>query len=421
MNIRSTRSQLSGRVRIPGSKSHTIRATFMAALADGRSEIIGPLDSADTQGAVRACTSLGTEIERRDDRWTIGGTGGAVHAPNHPVDLGNSGTSFRVAMAVSALMKEGELVLTGDDQVRSRPAQPLISALNDLGADVESIENNGRAPVRVRGRLRGGSTEIACPTSQFLTSLLIACPLADGPSEITVTELNERPYVGMTLDWLDRMGIRYDRDGYDMFSIPGCQKYPAFTSDIPADFSSATFFLCAAAITGSELVIEGLDMTDTQGDKAVIDMIETMGAGIERGDGYVRITGGHLEGSELDLNSTPDALPAMAVAACCAKGTTRLVNVPQARFKETDRITVMCEELSKMGARVKELPDGLVVEGGPLHGADLDGHGDHRVVMALACAGMAADGETNVAGAEAVNVTFPTFVNLMQLCGADIS
>ncbi len=419
--IRVTRSGLHGTVRIPGSKSHTIRAVFMAALADGKSEIVAPLDSADTQGAVRACRALGARIEPFGDRWLVDGTGGIVRRPDHPIDVGNSGTSLRIAMGASALLRDGDVLLTGDEQVRARPAGPLIDSLNDLGAEVVSVEGTGRAPIRVRGRLSGGSTRISCPTSQFLTSLLIACPFADGASEITVTELNERPYVDMTMRWLDRLDVTYDHDGYDRFSIPGGQHYAGFTATIPADFSSATFFICAAAITESKLILDGLDMTDTQGDKAVIDMVETMGAKVERGDGFVSVEGQPLKSAEFDLNATPDALPAMAVAACRAAGTTRLVNVPQARLKETDRISVMREELSKMGAHIEEMSDGLIIEGGPLHGAHVDGHGDHRVVMALTCAGMAADGETTVAGAESVNITFPTFIAKMRQCGASIS
>jgi len=420
MEIRVSRSGLAGTVRIPGSKSHTIRALYVSSLADGRSEITDVLDSGDTHGALRVCRGLGAHIELGEDKWVVDGVGGNVVAPSEPIDVGNSGTSLRLGMGVGALIREGELVLTGDEQVRARPAQPLIDSLNDLGASVESIDGNGRAPIRIRPRLSGGRTSIACPTSQFLSSLLLACPLADGTSEIEVTELNETPYVEMTLSWLDRAGIRYDRDGFDRFVVPGGQQYPAMDMSIPADFSSATFFLCAAAITGSHLVLDGLDMTDSQGDKAVVDMIETMGAEIERGEGYIAVQGKALTAAELDLNATPDALPALSVVACCAEGTTRLVNVPQARLKETDRIAVMRTELTKMGARAEELPDGLVIEGGPLEGTQVEGWDDHRVVMALACAGLVAQGETTVSTAESVAVTFPNFVELMQQCGADI-
>ncbi len=202
--------------------------------------------------------------------------------------------------------------------------------------------------------------------------------------------------------------------------MPGGQRYRAFDRPVPGDFSSATFFLVAAAITGSEITLVGLDRSDTQGDKVVLDYLAAMGAAIEWLPEGVRIRGGELRGGEFDLNATPDALPAMAVAACFAEGETRLVNVPQARIKETDRIAVMARELAKMGGRVVELPDGLVVQGGGLRGAVVDGHGDHRVVMALAVAGLAAPGRTEVTTAEAAAVTFPNFVDLMRSLEARI-
>jgi 3-phosphoshikimate 1-carboxyvinyltransferase len=270
--------------------------------------------------------------------------------------------------------------------------------------------------------MRGGRISLdGSKTSQYVTSLLINCPLARGDSEIIVSNPCETPYIEMTLRWLDEQGIRCEREGFERFVIPGGQSYRAFEKSIPGDFSSATFFLCAAAITGSELTLLGLDMNDSQADKAVVDMLAEMGAEIERLPDGVRIRGGKLKGGEFDLANTPDALPSMAVTACFADGITRLVNVAQARLKETDRIRVMAEELGRMGAKVKELPDGLWIEGNPLHAAKVHGHGDHRVVMALAVAGLACEGETEIDTAEAVSVTFPTFVQLMHSAGADMN
>ncbi len=186
--------------------------------------------------------------------------------------------------------------------------------------------------------------------------------------------------------------------------------------------SSATFFLVAAALTGSQVLLRGLDMNDTQGDRAVVGMLEEMGCQVRADSDGVRIRGPeHLRGATFDLNATPDALPAMAVAGAAAEGQTRLINVPQARIKETDRIRVMAQELAKLSIRTTELSDGLIVEGGRLRGAAADGHGDHRVVMALAVAGLAAEGETTVAGAEAAAITFPDFAPLMQQLGGDVS
>jgi 3-phosphoshikimate 1-carboxyvinyltransferase len=410
------RSRLSGSVRIPGSKSHTIRALAIATLAEGVSRIREPLDSLDTQACVRVCRGLGAQFAE-EDGWVVNGTGGEVACPEDVLDVANSGTTLRVALGMAAL-GQGWTVFTGDEQIRTRPQGPLLDVLRGLGAEALSTRGNGCAPVLVRGPLTGGQVAIECPTSQYLSSLLISCPLAEGDTELEVLKLNEYPYVEMTLGWLDGQGIRYEREGFRRFRIEGGQSYRAFERDVPSDFSSATFFLCAAAATRSEVTLLGLDRDDTQGDKAVVDMLAAMGAEVEWLAGGVRIRGGELRGGEFDLNATPDALPAMAVTGCVARGQTRLVNVPQARIKETDRIQVMREELSKMGARVEELPDGLVVQGGELKGAAVDGHHDHRVVMALAVAGLAASGRTEVATAEAAGVTFPNFVDLMSSLGA---
>lgn len=404
---------------MPGSKSHTIRALVIAGLAEGESRLIAPLVSADTDAAVQTMRQFGAGIARAGNDLIVAGVAGHPIAPTKPVDVGNSGTTLYIA-AVTAALADGTTVMTGDEQIQARPIQALLDAICDLGADAKAIQGNGCAPVEISGPLQGGRTSIACPTSQYLTALLLNCPLAAGETEIDVPLLHERPYVEMTLDWLARQGIIWESDGLEHFRIPGGQKYNAFEQHIPADFSSATFFMCAAAVTGCELTLTGLDMQDPQGDKAVVEMLRAMGAEIEVDGLEMTIRGGNLQGCELDLNATPDALPALAVAACFAEGETLLGNVPQARLKETDRLAVMAAELSKMGADVTELPDGLIIRKSELHGACVNGHGDHRVVMSLAIAGMSAEGDTMISTAESVAVTFPNFVELMQRLGADL-
>ena len=419
MFILAQKSTLNGAVDIPGSKSHTIRGVFLGSLGEGTSTLELPLDSLDTRAAVKAAGAFGARVET-GAAWTVSGFGGKPSVPENVIDVGNSGTTLNVALGLAALA-DGHAVLTGDEQIRRRPSRPLLEALSALGAEAFSTRANGCPPIVVGGKLTGGTCDLRATSSQYLTSLLLSAPLAENDTEIHVVELNEAPYVRMTLDWLRRLGIRVeDDDELRHIRIPGGQAVPSFTRQIPADFSSATFFLCAGAIAGGPVALRGLDMQDTQGDKAVVDMLRAMGASIEERGGELVASGGALTGVELDLNATPDALPALAVTACFAEGETRLVNVPQARIKETDRIVVMCQELTKMGARARELDDGLVVEGGPLRGADVTGHDDHRIVMALALAGLGAEGTTRVATAESAAVTFPTFVDLMQSLGANI-
>lgn len=421
----SSQSKLTGQVRMGGSKSHTIRAVTFGSLARGRSVVCEPMRSLDTDSAVNCYRALGAKIDTHSDwpgstGWQIEGFAGRPQLPDDVIDVGNSGTTLRMAIGTASLLETGSAVFTGDEQIRCRPAGPLLRSLNDLGAKVISTRGNDLAPYIITGRLAGGTTEIEATSSQYLSSLLINCPFGGGRTRIIVKLLNEKPYVEITLAWLDRLGLEYENNDFEEFIIPGGQVLDGFEYTVPGDFSSATFFLCAAALAGSQVEILGLDMADTQGDKAVVDYLKAMGAAIEVGSDAIVVSAGELHGVELDLNATPDALPAMAVTACFAEGTTRLCNVPQARMKETDRITVMARELKKLGARIEELEDGLVIERSRLHGGEVDGHGDHRVVMALAVAGLMTDEPVTVSGAEAVAVTFPEFVPLMAKLNARI-
>jgi len=334
--------------------------------------------------------------------------------------VGNSGTTMRLALGSASLLAQGLAVLTGDVQVRRRPCAPLAASLNELGANIRSTRDNGAPPFIVEGRLRGGETTIEAVTSQYLSSLLLAAPLAENDTTIAVPLLNERPYVNITLDWLVRQGVRVVHEGYKTFHIQGSQVYQPVDRRIPGDFSSATFFLAAGALGDNDILLRGLDMNDTQGDRAVVDYLRLMGASIVEESEGIRVRSGALHGCEIDLNATPDALPMMAGLACFAKGATRLVNIPQARYKETDRISVMRTELERLGARISEVPDGLVIEESALQGATVNGNGDHRVIMALAVVGTQIPGRTVVRDCGAVSVTFPGFLESLRRVGANV-
>jgi 3-phosphoshikimate 1-carboxyvinyltransferase len=414
------KSQLKGKVTIPGSKSHTVRALFFAGLANGKSIIKKPLLSNDTESAITVCRAMGAAIEiNKNNEIEITGFGKVPKTPEKMIDVGNSGTTLRIALSTAAL-SDGKKHFTGDEQIRERPLGPLIDAINNLGGKCVSVKNNRKAPVIVEGTLKGGRTELEAVTSQYLTSLLMNLPLAIGDSEIEITLLNEAPYIDITLWWLDKMGIQYINRDYKFFKVFGNQEYKPFSMKIPGDFSSATFFAVLAAISGSKIVLDNLDNTDPQGDKEVFEMLRKMGAKVLYENNSYTVEGKELKGIELDLNNTPDALPALAVAACFAEGETRLVNVPQARVKETDRIKVMCEELSKMGADIKELPDGLIIKKSKLKATKVKGHYDHRVVMALSIAGLCIEGKTEIDTAEAVSITFPGFAGLVESIGGNI-
>jgi len=416
------KSRLKGTVVIPASKSHTIRAVAIASLAAGRSAIRAPLLSDDTQAVVNCYRALGAAIDISEAKlWKVTGAGGQITAPAETIDVGNSGTTLRIAAGSAALARHGQTTtFTGDEQIQSRPIGPLMNALNDLGAKCRSIRNNGKPPIEITGKLTGGKTSIAASTSQYLSSLLLCTPLANKDSEIDVTLLNEPDYVQMTLDWLDTQQIQYENQQMRKFKIKGNQSYKPFDTAIPADFSSATFFLCAAALFADKVTLLGLDFSDSQPDKAVVDYLKAMGADITIAANSVTIKAAPLKGAEIDMNRTPDALPAMAVAAAFAEGPTKLFNVAQARSKETDRIKCMAEELKKMAVDVEELPDGLIIRQSSPKPAELHGWADHRIVMALTIAGLGLDGQCTIDTAEAMSVTFPNYAELMKSLGADM-
>jgi 3-phosphoshikimate 1-carboxyvinyltransferase len=422
MDLIVRKSRLAGKVAIPASKSHTIRAVAVASLAAGESIIRNPLASADTQAAVDCYRALGAEIDTSDSKlWKVIGTSGQIRAPGKVIDVGNSGTTLHIAAGSAALAGAGEVItFTGDEQIQVRPVGPLLEALNRLGAKCRSIKGNGRAPIEVAGKLLGGKTSIAAHTSQYLSSLLLCTPLASGGTWIDVTVLNEPGYVQMTLDWLDREQIVYENQQLRKFQIKGGQSYKAFDWTIPADFSSATFFLCAAAMLADKVTLLGLDFSDSQPDKAVVNYLKAMGANIKVGTASVTIKAAKLKGIQIDMNKTPDALVAMAVTAAFADGVTSLVNVAQARSKETDRISATACELRKMAINVEELSDGLIIRGGKPKAAKLHGWADHRIVMALSLAGLNLDGQCSIDTAEAMNVTFPDYVRLMKSIGANM-
>lgn len=445
MNVTVNPGRVDGAVAVPGSKSHTIRALLVAALAEGESVITAPLDSGDTRSCLALIRQLGVEVtERRgpgphapaagrsgpvfhaaeEIEFQVRGLGLGLRTPLHEIDCGNSGTTLYLALSVAALL-EFPVTFDGDEQLRRRGAGQLLSALESMGATITRRGVGDCVPLTVTGPLRGGSVTILCPTSQYLSSLLIAAPLTPAGMDISVPLLNERPYVEMTLGWLASQGIDVVRDGWSRFTVPGGRRYRPFRRAIPADFSSATFLLVAAAVTGSRLFLGGLDMDDTQGDKEVVTILERLGCSVERRPDGLLIAGPApgegLSGGEFDLNPIPDALPALAVAGTCCSQPLRLVNVPQAREKETDRISIMADAINRLGGRAEELPDGLVVHPRRLAGGTVDSAGDHRVAMALAVGGLCSDGPVMITRAEVASITYPGFYQTLEACGVRLA
>ncbi|MBN2518437.1 MAG: 3-phosphoshikimate 1-carboxyvinyltransferase [Candidatus Altiarchaeota archaeon] len=413
---------LEGEAKAPPSKSYTHRAIILSGLARGTSKINDPLLSADPLASMEAIRAGGAQVRVGKGSLVIKGNDGVVKVPKKTVDVENSGTTIRIMTSVFSLCDK-EVVLTGDESIRKRPMQPLLDALSQIG--VETTSTNGNPPVSVKGPMKGGICRIRGDvSSQYISGLLISCPLAkkDTTVEIT-TELRSRPYLDLTLDQLRRFGGRIDNQDYKRFMIKGNQSYKATDYTVEGDYSGAAFILAAAALIDSKVMVRNLFKDSKQGDKKIIEILRKMGADLKVGKDSVAVKGGSpLSGIEVDLSQTPDLLPIMSVLGSLAQGKTIIRNVEHARIKECDRIDAMAKGLTKMGARLKEKRDGFEIDGvDSLSGAEVQAFNDHRIVMALAVAGLRAKGKTVIDSAESVAVSFPNFLEVMKTLGANIS
>jgi len=443
MDAHVSPSTVSGTARAPPSKSYTHRAILAAGLGEGAT-VRDPLLSADTRATARAVEAFGGAVDVADDaneldvaddanELDVAGVTGSPGTPADVVDCANSGTTMRLVTAVAGLV-DGTTVLTGDSSLRSRPQGPLLDALEQLGATARSTRSNGQAPLVVDGPMSGGSASIPGDvSSQFVTALLLAGALTDdGVTVALETELKSAPYVDVTLDVLDAFGVHATEIAGEAaaegsvtgYRVDGGQSYGPAGGEyrVPGDFSSTSYLLGAGAVAGDPSVtVEGA-VPSAQGDAAILDVIERMGVPVDwdREAGTATVERSALSGVTVDVGDTPDLLPTIAALGAVADGDTRIENAEHVRYKETDRVSAMAEELSKMGASVTEERDALIVHGGDtdLQGATVDGRADHRVVMALAVAALAADGETTIRGSEHVDVSFPGFFDALADLGA---
>ncbi|MBX7066395.1 MAG: 3-phosphoshikimate 1-carboxyvinyltransferase [Parachlamydiales bacterium] len=412
--------KLAGKIAVPTSKSHTIRSLLFAMMAKGKSLIRHPLPSPDTVAMINAIRSLGTVIDMEQDTLIIDGLAGNLQPSEDVIQCGNSGQVLRFIGALAAL-SESYTVLTGDLSIRhNRPVAPLLSALTQLGVLAVSTRLDGYAPIIVKGPLKGGKATLDGRDSQPVSGLLILGAFT--PLELHVTNPGEKPWVALTLNWFDRLGIPYENKNFEHYKMKGHTQLKAFEYTVPGDFSSAAFPIAAALITESEITIDNIDMNDIQGDKAIIPALESMGARFEwDGQSLTVKRGSTLKGARLDINDFIDALPILAVVACFASGETEIVNAAIARRKESDRIHCIASELKKMGADIEERPDGLIIRPSNLHGSkDLQSHHDHRLAMALSVAGLRAKGESHIHGVECVGKSYPSFFDHLVRLGVKV-
>ena len=443
MDVTISPGPLAGTAGVPPSKSYTHRAILAAGCGDG-GIVENPLWSADTRATAGAVEAFGGAVDRGSDgHLEATGFDGQPVVPDDVVDCANSGTTMRLVTAIAGLV-DGTTVLTGDASLRSRPQGPLLDALESLGATARSTRGNGQAPLVVDGPIAGGRVSLPGDvSSQYVSALLVAGAMTDRGVEIDLeTPLKSAPYVAITREVLAAFGVETEErsrrepasDGGPTesasspsgYHVAGGQRFEldGRAYAVPGDFSSLAFLLAAGAIVGDDgLTITGI-RESAQGDRAILDHVERFGAAVDwdREAGTVAVSSAPLSGITVSVADTPDLLPTLATLGAVADGETRIVDAEHVRYKETDRIAAMASELGRLGAKTTEERDELVVHGGDstLTGTTVDGHGDHRIVMALAVAALAADGETTIHGAEHVDVSFPDFFETIASLGARV-
>jgi 3-phosphoshikimate 1-carboxyvinyltransferase len=416
-------SKVKGSLEVPPSKSQSLRAILFGALGEGKSRIYNALSSPDIAAMIEACRLLGASIELEPGRIDIKGISGKVKYAEDIIHAGNSGIVLRFCTAIGALASL-PVVITGDYSIRhQRPMKPLIEALGQLEVSVKTMKGDGFAPVIIQGPIKSGKAIVNGEDSQPVSALLMASALAEGPVELEVLNPGEKPWVLLTLNWFDRLGIPYENHHFKQYKMKGNSKYEGFEYHVPGDFSSAAFPIAAALVTQSEVTLQNMDMGDFQGDKKVIEVFRQMGAQIEvdekKGSLHVK-KGSGLSSVKVDINDFVDAITILAVVACFAEGETLIYNASVAKQKECNRIHCIAVELQKMGADIVELEDGLRIQKSPLKGTKVISYHDHRMVMSLAVAGLGASGTTVIDSIECVSKTYPTFVQDFSSLGANI-
>jgi 3-phosphoshikimate 1-carboxyvinyltransferase len=414
-------AKITAEVPVPGSKSITQRALIAAALADGETSLLGPLESEDTRYTARALEQMGILVDKNGSRWIIRGQGGKIVTPEKEIFLGNNGTATRFLTSMAALGK-GTFRISGDERMFERPILPLLQALQGWGVDITSINSNGCPPLLIKASgISGGRTVLPeGKSSQYLSSLLLVAPYARLPAELAVEgEVLSLPYVIMTLAVMEAFGIRVEaNEQLNSFRIPQ-GKYTAREYAIEGDASSASYFYAAAAVTGGEVTVPNVPVPSMQGDAAFVALLARMGCQVRKtGEGLTVSGPDELKGISIDMGHMPDVVPTLAVVASQAKGRTVIKNIAHLRIKECDRLHVMAVELAKMGAKVQELEDTLIIEGkdpdSPLHGADIETYNDHRIAMSFAVAGLAVPG-VKIRGEQCVAKSFPDFWERFRL------
>jgi 3-phosphoshikimate 1-carboxyvinyltransferase len=404
-----------GTVAVPGSKSYTHRALIAAGLGCGTCRVVRPLESEDIRVTRRNLERLGVAIRAEGGDLVVTGCAGRPAACAEPLEMGHSGTSMRLLAGVAAL-GQGDYLLTGSPRMQQRPMGDLLAGLRSAGVLARDLRGNGCPPIALQGGgLRGGAVSLdAGRSSQFLSALLLAAPLATRGMEIRVTAGPvSRPYIDLTVAVMEAFGIRLAREGYTRFSVPGGQTYAASRYTVEPDCSQAGYFWAAAALTATTVAVTGIGPDSRQGDLRLVEVLEAMGCRIDRMPGALAVTGGGLRAVEVSMGDVPDVVPTLAVVAAFARGRTVMHDVAHLRLKESDRLAAVVEGLRRMGIAARATCDSLVVEGGRPHGARIDPCDDHRMAMSFALAGLRIRG-MQIAQPECVAKSFPGFWDTIE-------
>jgi len=401
-------SRLDAEVFLPPSKSYTARALIAAALARGDSEIVSPSLSDDSRLLIGALGAFGVRIEAHPGAVRVHGTDGILRTPTREVNLGNAGTAMRFLSSFAALAP-GTTVLTGDTRLTERPIGDLIDALRQGG--VRARTRDGFPPVTIEGgSFRGGTITVRVnSSSQFLSSLLLAGPYVETTLSVTTKgKTSSLPYLRMTVDVMRSFGATVEVEEETRYSVGNRARYRGRSYTIEGDASSAAYFFAAAAITRGRVTVRGLPPGTLQGDIAFLEILKRMGCAVGRYEDRIEVSGGALRGVRSDLCSMPDCVPVLAVVAAFAEGESEILNVAHLRFKETDRLLAVKNELTKLGAMVTIREDGLVIHPGRFRPASVATYNDHRIAMSFAVAGLAADG-ISIQNPSCVSKSFPNF------------
>ena len=420
MNCKVEKSNIDGKIICPSNKSYTHRAIFMASLADGKSMIKNILKSGDTIATINACKNFGVEIKEEENNLIVDSPN-ELKLQGDIINAENSGTTIRIAAAISTLA-DTKIVLSGDQSLNKRPMQPLLKALESLGAKCSS--SNGTPPISILGKIKGGKVKIPGDiSSQFISALMIVAPKLENGMLLNIQgELVSKPYVDATIMAMKKFNVNVEAEiPYKKYIIHP-QNYKSTTFAVPSDFSSLALLLSAAVLLGENLSIQ-MTMGDMpQADEAIIDILEKMGVVVTLDKNVIKIKSPKkLDGGKFDLNNSPDLVPAVAILALKASKPIEIFNVKHVRYKETDRIAILARELAKLGIKVVEKKDGLVLKNSKnLISADLNSENDHRLFMAFCIAGMYV-GNCRVSHPESVKISYPDFIQEMKRIGCKIS